>query len=120
MFHLASLATPTQLPIASHQRGSWLASRRTISSSVTAQKTKSGVVVVSSCAAATYSAHVAAASAARIWPVRPAPSRRLMLAVSMTRTGSPSAGSTRNPASVPPPATAASRASSGVSAGWST
>ena len=120
MFHLASLATPTQAPIASHQRGSWLASSRITSSSVTAQNTKSGVVVVSSCIAPRYSPQVAAASAASSWPARPAPSRRLIAAVSTTSAASPSAGSTRSPTSVLPVGSAESRASSGVSGGWST
>ena len=75
MFHLASLATPAQPPIATHQRGSRLARSFMTSSSVAAQNTKSGVVVVSSCMAPRYSPQVAAASAASSWPVRPAPSR---------------------------------------------
>ena len=120
MFHLASLPTPTHAPMASHQRGSWLASRRTTRNSVTAQNTKSGVVVVSSCMAPRYSPHVAVASAAMIWPARPAPSCRLIAAVSRTSAARASAGSTRNPASVLPVTAAVSRASSGVSGGWST
>ena len=120
MFHLASLPTPMQPPMASHQRGFWLASRRMTSSSVTAQKTKSGVVVVSSCIAPRYSPHVAVASAARIWPDRFAPSWRLIAAVSTTRAARASAGSTRNPASVLPVTAAVNRAISGVSGGWST
>ena len=79
MFHLASLASPAQPPIATHQRGSWLARSFMTSSSVAAQNTKSGVVVVSSCMAPRYSAQVAAASAASSWPVRPAPSRPLII-----------------------------------------
>ena len=73
MFHLASLATPTQPPMAGHHRGSRLASSRVVRYSVTAQKKKSGTVVVSSCAAPMNSPQVAAASAASTWPVRPAP-----------------------------------------------
>ena len=46
---------PTQPPMASHQRGSRLASSRRTRYSVTAQNTKSGVVVVSSCMAPRYS-----------------------------------------------------------------
>ncbi len=120
MFHLASLATPAQPPIASHQRGSWLVSSRSTRYSVTAQNTKSGVVVVSSCIAPRYSPQVAVASAASNWPVRPAPSMRLIAAVSSTRAARPSAGITRSPARVLPNSTADRRASSGVSAGWST
>ena len=117
IFHLASLATPAQAPIATHQRGSWLTSSFMTSSSVAAQKTKSGVVVVSSCIAPRYSPQVAAASAARSCPVRPAPSIRLIAAVATTSAASASAGTTRSATRVFPPATAASRASSGVSGG---
>ena len=92
MFHLASLATPAQPPIASHQRGSRLASSRMTRYSVTAQNTKSGIVVVSSCIAPRYSPQVAAASAASSWPVRPAPSRRLIAAVSTTSAASAERG----------------------------
>ena len=120
MFHLASLAIPTQPPMAIHHRGSSLASRRMTSSRVTAQNTKSGAVVVSSCMAPRNSPQVAAASAASSWPVRPAPSWRLIVAVATTSTARPSAGRTRSPASVLPAAAAANRASSGVSGGWST
>jgi len=120
MFHFASLATPTQPPIASHQRASRLASSRVTRYRVTVQNRKSGVVVVSSCAAARYSPHVAAASAASICPMRPAPSSLLIAAVSMTIAPRASAGSTRRPTSELPPSTADTRASTGVSAGWST
>ena len=120
MFHLASLATPALAPIASHHRGSRLSSSFMTSSRVTAQQTKSGVVVVSSCMAPRYSPQVAAASAASNCPVRPAPSIRLMTAVAVTSAASPSAGSTRSATRVFPPASAASRASNGVSGGWST
>ena len=121
MSHLASLATPAQPPTATHHRGSRLASRRITRYSVTAQKTKSGMVVVSSCIAPRYSPQVAVASAARIWPVRPAPSRRLIAAVSTTSAASSSAGSSAQPdervAGQRPPI---ARAASGVSGGWST
>ena len=120
MFHLASLAIPTQPPIATHHRGSRVSRSRMTSSSVIAQKTKSGVVVVSSCMAPRYSAHVAAASAASSWPVRPAPSRRLIAAVATTSAAIASAGRTRNPTSVLPVTAAEIRARSGVSGGWST
>ena len=120
MFHFASLASPAQPPIASHQRGSRLASKRTTRYKVTAQDRKSGVVVVSSCAAATYSPQVAAASPASSCPVRQAPSRRLIAAVSSTIAASARAGSTRRPATVSPVRAADRRASSGVSGGWST
>ena len=120
MFHLASLATPAQPPIATHQRRSWLARSCMTRSSVTAQNTKSGVVVVSSCMAPRYSAQVAAASAASSWPVRPAPSRRLIAAVITTSAARASAGRIRKPTSVLPVSAAAIRASSGVSGGWST
>ena len=92
MFHLASLATPAQPPMASHHRGSRLVSRRITRYSVTAQNTKSGMVVVSSCIAPRYSPQVAAASAARSCPARPAPSRRLIAAVSTTRAASAERG----------------------------
>ena len=85
-----------------------------------AQNTRSGVVVVSSCMAPRYSAQVAAASAASSWPVRPAPSRRLIAAVSTTSAARASAGRIRKPTSVLPVSAAAIRASSGVSGGWST
>ncbi len=120
MFHLASLATPAQPPIATHQRGSWLARSRMTRSRVAAQNTKSGVVVVSSCMAPRYCAQVAAASAASSWPARPAPSRRLMAAVITTSAARDSAGRIRKPASVLPVSAAVIRASSGVSGGWST
>ena len=120
MFHLASAPTPTAAPMASHQRGSRRASSRVARSRVTAQHTRSGVVVVSSCSAPRNSPQVAVASAARIWPVRPAPSSRLMAAVTATSAASARAGSTRKPVSVFPVTSWPSRASSGVSAGWST
>ena len=120
MFHLASLATPAQPPIATHQRRSWLARSCMTRSSMTAQNTKSGVVVVSSCMAPRYSPQVAAASAASSWPVRPAPSRRLIAAVIITSAARASAGSARRPTSVLPVRAAEIRASSGVSGGWST
>ena len=88
--------------------------------SVTAQKTKSGVVVVSSCMAPRYSAQVAAASAASNWPVRPAPRRRLIAAVITTSAPRASAGGIRKPTSVLPVRAAVIRARSGVSGGWST
>jgi hypothetical protein len=47
MFHFASLASPAQPPTATHQRGSRLTSSLVTSSSVSAQNTKSGTVVVS-------------------------------------------------------------------------
>ena len=120
MFHLASNPIPAQAPAASHQRGSRPASRRTTRYSVTAQNRKSGVVVVSSCSAPRYSPHVAVARAARTWPVRFAPSWRLIAAVSTTSAARTSAGRIRKPASVLPVAAAVTRASSGVSGGWST
>ncbi len=120
MFHLASLATPAQPPMASHHRGSRLVSRRITRYSVSAQNTKSGMVVVSSCIAPRYSPQVAAASAARICPARPAPSRRLIAAVSTTRAARPSAGTTRSPTRVLPDSTAERRAISAVRGGWST
>jgi hypothetical protein len=89
-------------------------------SRVTAQNTKSGMVVVSSCMAPRYSPQVATASAARSWPVRPAPSTRLIAAVVTTSAARPSAGGTRNPVRVLQVAADEIRASSGVSAGWST
>ena len=120
MFHLASLPTPTHAPMASHQRGSWLASRRMTSNSVTAQNTKSGVVVVSSCMAPRYSPQVAVASAAMIWPARPAPSCRLIAAVSRTSAARRERGQHPEPDQRVPVTAAVSRASSGVSGGWST
>ena len=120
MFHLASMPMPTQPPMASHQRGSWLCSSFSTSSRVIAQATKSGTVVVSRCIAPRYSAQLAVASAASTWPVRPAPSTRLMAALSTTSAASASAGSTRRPTRVLPSVTAESRASNGVSGGWST
>ena len=120
MFHLASLATPAHVPTASHQRGSRRSSSFMTSSSVTAQNTKSGVVVVSSCIAPRYSPQVAVASAASSCPVRPAPSIRLIAAVITTSAASPSAGTSRRATRVLPPNSAAARASSGVSGGWST
>ena len=120
MFHLASLASPAQPPMATHQRGSWLASSFMTRSRVAAQNTKSGVVVVSSCMAPRYSPQVAAASAASTWPVRPAPSRPLIMAVITTSAPRASAGRTRKPARVFPVSAAPARASSGVSGGWST
>src|SRR5215469_8830236 len=119
MFHFASPAIPAHAPIAIHQRGSRLASRRMTSSSVTAQNTKSGAVVVSSCITPRYSAPVADASAARSCPVRPAPSWRLIAAVAATSTARPSAGRIRSPTSVLPVSAEEIRASSGVSDGWS-
>jgi len=90
------------------------------SSSVTVQNTKSGAAVVSSCMTPRNSAQVAAASAASSWPVRPAPSSRLIAAVATTIAARPAAGSTRSPTRVLPVAAAEIRASSGVSQGWST
>ena len=69
-----------------------LTSSLVTSSSVSAQKRKSGTVVVSSCIAPMYSPQVAAASAASSWPVRPAPSSLLIAAVITTSAASPSAG----------------------------
>ena len=120
MFHLASLATPTQPPIASHQRGSRLASRRTTRYNVIAQNRKSGVVVVSSCAAPMYSPQVAAASAASTWPVRPAPSRRLIAAVSNTIAPGQARAEPAARRRCRRPALRDTRASNGVSGGWST
>src|SRR6266851_1397192 len=116
MFHLASLPTPRQPPIATHQRRSWLASSRMTRNNVTVQNTKSGVVVVSSCMAPRYSAQVAAASAASSWPVRPAPSRRLIAAVITTSAARASAGRIRKPTSELPVTAAEIRASTGVRA----
>ena len=120
MFHLASLAIPTQPPMATHHRGSSLARSRMTSTRVTAQNTKSGAAVVSSCMTPRNSAQVAAASAANSWPVRPAPSWRLITAVATTSAARPSAGRTRSPASALPKTADSIRASSGVSDGWST
>ena len=64
MFHFASLASPAQPPMASHQRGSLADEQPVTSSRVSAQNTKSGMVVVSSCMAPRNSPQVAAASAA--------------------------------------------------------
>ena len=120
MFHLASMPTPASPPSASHQRGSELVSSLVTASSAAAQQTKSTGVVVSSCIAPRYSAQHAVAIAASSWPPRPAPSARAIAAVSSTSAASPSAGSARRPTSVFPVSMASSRASSGVSAGWST
>ena len=120
MSHLAAAASPAAAPMASHQRGSSLASSRMIRYRVRAHSTKDGVVVDIRCIAARYTRQVALASAASTWPARPAPSSRDIAAVSSTSTPMPSAGSTRSPASVFPNARASSRASSGVSTGWST
>jgi hypothetical protein len=120
MFHLAALAIPAAIPIATHQRGSWVASSLVTRSSTIAHNTKSGIVVVSSCIAAMYSPQLAAQSAASTWPVRRAPSRRLIAAVTTTRAASPSAGTRRSPTRELPVSAAEILAISGVSAGWST
>jgi len=114
---LAALAIPAEIPMATHQRGSWLASSLVTNSSTTAHAAKSGIVVVSSCMAAMYSPQVAALSAASSWPVRPAPSRRLIAAVSTTSAASPSAGNSRRPTRELPVSAADILAISGVSAG---
>ena len=122
MFHLASLATPAQPPMASHQRGSRLASSRMTSSRIDAQNTKSGVVVVSSCMAPRYSragrgrergeqlAGPARAEAAGSSPPSSPPARPRQSAGSDPEAGQRAAGQRRRD----------SRASSGVSGGWST
>ena len=99
MFHSPSLATPTQPPIASHQRGSRLASSRVTRYSVTVQNRKSAGVVVSSCAAPMYSPHVAAASAASTWPVRPGPEPPAHRGREHDIAARQSAGTTRRPTS---------------------
>ena len=120
MFHLAANAIPAHPPMGSHQRGSPLVSRRTTSHSSTVQQTKSGVVVVNRCSPPRYSAQQAVASAASTWPRPLAPSSRAIDPVSATMAARPSAPSARSPTSVSPVTAASSRASSGVSAGWST
>ena len=120
MFHLASIPRPASPPTAIHQRGSERVRSLVTASSTKAQPTKSTGVVVSSCIAPRYSAQQAVASAASSWPPRPAPSARAIAAVSSTSAASPSAGSARRPTSVSPVSSASTRASSGVSDGWST
>ncbi len=120
MFHLASPASPAHKPAGTHQRGSPLATSLVTSSKVAAQNTKSGIVVVSSCIAATYSAQQAADRPAITWPARPARSSRAIAAVSSTIAASPSAGTTRRPISESPLAIADSRAMSATIGGWST
>ena len=117
IFHFASLASPAHPPMAIHQRGSRLASSLVTSSSVSAQNTRSGTVVVSSCIAPMYSPQVAAARAASSWPVRPAPSSRLIVAVMTTSAARPSAGTIRSPTRELPVRSAETLAISGVSAG---
>ena len=120
MFHFAVMPMPAAPPMASHQRGSPLLSSLQTSSSATVQQTKSGVVVVSSCSAPRYSAQQAVASAAMNWPRRSAPRTRAIDPVHSTIAASASAGSARSPTRVFPVTSASSRASSGVSSGWST
>ena len=118
--HLAFMPIPTQAPAATHHRGSADTMRRRTRYRVSAQKKKSKVVVENRCAAPRYSPQAAVASAATTWPVRPAPSSRLIAAARTTNAASSRAGRRRSPMSVLPVRAAIARAASGVRAGWST
>jgi hypothetical protein len=116
---LLSSATPATAPTASHT-GPPSRSARTSSQLSAVQASRSNVVVESRWPVASRTAAPAVDAAASSWPARSLPNSRAISPASTTTSAAPSADGSRRPTSDPGATVSMTRASKGVSGGWST